>query len=295
MIDSTPIKMNSTKHDKTWCAGCTNFGLYESARQAFTELINESNGSLKKENFVVSAGIGCHGKVHDYFEMSSIYGLHGRDLAISFGIKIANPNLKVINFAGDGNTYEEGMEHFIHALRYNMDLTLVVHDNQLLSLTTGQATGTAWKGLKDRRAFGVLETPFNPVNIAISLGATFVARANVMDIADTKRIIKEAVKHKGFSFIEAVQPCVFFHDTRDFFTKNFYKTDEADKENKESALKKSQEWQYENKDGKIPYGILYQKTGTCFEESDPQLKTLLEKKQAWWQMERKTSIKKLLG
>ena len=139
-----------TVHDKTWCLGCTNFSLLESARQSFQELIDESKGALKKEDFVLCAGIGCHGKIHDYYEMSSIYGLHGRDLATAFGVKVGNPNLKVVSFSGDGNAFDEGMEHFVHAIRYNMDMTLIVHDNNLLSLTTGQPTATAWKGLRNR-------------------------------------------------------------------------------------------------------------------------------------------------
>lgn len=283
-----------TQHEKTWCAGCTNHSLLESSKRAFNDLINESNGTIKKEDFVLCTGIGCHGKMHDYFEMSSIYCLHGRDLATAFGLKVGNPNLQVVVFAGDGDAYDEGMEHFVHAMRYNMDMTLIVHDNQLLSLTTGQPTVTSWVGLKNRTAYGVLEKPFNPVHMAISLGAGFVARANSMDIADTQRIIKEAIKYRGFAFVEVTQPCIFFHDTREFFKKNFYKLDEAEKDNKEKALIKSLEWNYEFKDGKIPYGIFYQKERASFEEGEPQLKALLDGKKTWWEIERNTDVERLL-
>lgn len=283
-----------TKYDKTWCSGCVNFGLLESARNAFDELVRESKGRIKRENFVVCSGIGCHGKVSDYLELSSVYALHGRGLATAFGLKAGNPNLRVVVFAGDGDAYDEGVEHLVHAIRYNMDITLIVHYNNLLSLTTGQPSAVSWRGLKNRTAFGVLEEPLNPIAMAISLGASFVARANAMDLKDSKRIIKQAVKHRGFSFVEAVQPCIFFLDTREFFRRNLYKVDESFKGDRDRAMKRALEWNYENKEKKIPYGIFYKNKKPIFEDREPQLRNLLDKKIFWISVKRNLNIKRLL-
>ena len=131
----------------TWCPGCPNHMILESTRNA---LINLTKKGFKKENFAMTAGVGCHGKIFDYLNTSGLYGLHGRSIPTAIGIKMGNPNLKVLAFAGDGDTYSEGMEHFIHACRFNPDITLIVHDNQSFSLTTGQATPTSQKGFKTK-------------------------------------------------------------------------------------------------------------------------------------------------
>lgn len=280
--------------EKTWCPSCTNFMLLESVKRAIGELIKKGK---KQEDFAIVTGIGCHAKIYDYLNLAGVYGLHGRVLPTAFGIKIGNPNLSVIGFAGDGDMYAEGISHLVHASRYNSDMTLIVHDNQVFALTTGQASPTSQLGFKDRTAFGVLTRPLNPVRLALAAGACFVARINSMDIEHSSKIIEKAIQHKGFSFIEALQPCIVFHDVRELVRKNSYKLEEIkyDKTDIKRAMEKAGEFDYSfRKNLKIPFGIFYQEKRQTFEQSQPQLNALLEKKEVWWQVNRKPYLKKLL-
>src|SRR3989304_5486877 len=191
-----------TEEKITWCPGCPDHMILESSRRALLSLMDQG---YKRENFAMVAGIGCHGKIFDYLNISGVYGLHGRALPTAIGVKIGNPNLNVIVFAGDGDTYSEGMEHFIHTCRFNPDMTLIVNDNQSFSLTTGQATPTSQLGFKTKaEPLGEFNKPFNPILLALSAGATFIARCNARDLDHTQEIIEEAIKHKGFSFIEII-------------------------------------------------------------------------------------------
>src|SRR3989344_6617795 len=134
----------NTKEENTWCPGCPNFVILETVKKALAELTNE--GKIQIKDTAVVTGIGCHAKIFDYLNINSFYGLHGRVLPLALGIKLGNPNLTVLGFGGDGDTYAEGLEHFIHNCRYNADLTMLAHNNQVFSLTTGQFTPTTEKG-----------------------------------------------------------------------------------------------------------------------------------------------------
>ena len=161
---STPINPN-------WCPGCGNFPLWLSFKNAcVSENWNNSNTTLV-------AGIGCHGHLVNFTKLTSIEGLHGRPLPIATGIKIANSDLNVFVFTGDGDCFGEGGNHFIHAARRNHNLTVILHDNSLYALTTGQASPLSEHGKKTKSTpMGNPDQPFNPLALAISAGATFVAR-----------------------------------------------------------------------------------------------------------------------
>jgi 2-oxoglutarate ferredoxin oxidoreductase subunit beta len=260
-----------TNYGITWCPGCGNFAILESVKRTISDLVN--SGKYKKKDFAFVAGIGCHAKIYDYLDLSGIYGLHGRDLPTALGIKIGNPKLKVLVFAGDGDAYSEGMEHFIHAFRYNSDMTLIVHDNQSFSLTTGQATPTSQKGFKTKtEPFGELNEPLNPVKIALACGGTFIARCNPADMKNTTRILKKAINHKGFSYIEMMQRCVIFNREMINLPDRMYNIPDNKDYNK--ALKFVDEWDYNSKKGKIPVGIIYESRKPTFEEKWPQLKKI---------------------
>ena len=247
----------STKEKITWCPGCPNFAILESVKRAISDLINKEK--FKKTDFVLSTGIGCNSKIFDYLDLNGFYGLNGRAIPLAMGIKLANPNLKVLIFAGDGDTYSEGIEHFVHAFRYNTDMSLFVHDNQSFSLTTGQATPTSQKGFKTKvDPYGDLHEPLNPLKIALASGATFIARCNAMDIEHTKEIMKKAIKHKGFSYVEIMQKCLIFNTEMNDLDKIMYKIPDNPDYNK--AIQLTSEWDYNTKTGKIPLGILYQTT-----------------------------------
>lgn len=272
-------KLISTKEENTWCPGCQNFFLLESVKQALSNLI--ASGKYKQENFSMTTGIGCHAKIYDYLNISGIYGLHGRVLPTCLGMKLGNPNLTVLGFAGDGDTYAEGMGHFIHSCRYNADMTLIVHDNQSFSLTTGQATPTSQQGFKTKaEPLGEMNRPLNPVKLALAAGATFIARANAKNIKQTTEILEKAIKHKGFSFVEVIQDCLIFNVTANETDQLMY--DIPDNKDKAKAEKLAGEWDYNLQGGKIPIGVIYQAEGIpILGEEWPQLKELLDKKVGW--------------
>ncbi len=254
------VKANfNTKEEITWCPGCSNFMILEAVKRALASL------GLKKEEVVMTTGIGCHGKIFDYIDIGGVYGLHGRPIPVAIGIKLGNPKLKVLTFAGDGDTYNEGISHFIHACRYNSDITLIVHDNRAFSLTTGQATATSQEGYKTKvEPKGEFLKPLNPISLALSSGASFVARVNAKNIEHTSKVLEEAIRHKGFSYVEVLQDCLIFNLEINNLDKLMYKVENRD--NKERARKLAEEWNYDSKTGKIPIGIFYQEKRKTLEE-----------------------------
>jgi len=247
-----------TKTKPTWCPGCSNFLILESVSRAVQSLIKQG---WKKEEFVITTDIGCNSKIYDYLNLSGIYGLHGRSLATAVGVKLGNPKLNVIAFQGDGGAYDEGISHFIHACKRDNNVTLLVHDNQSFSLTTGQPTATTQEGYKSKASpSGFKEKPLNPIKLALASGTTFIARCNPFDVDDTARIIEAAVKHRGFSFVELMQKCLIFNTGINSLEKLMHKVN--DNNDEEKAYKLADEWDYNTaKTGhdKIPIGILYEK------------------------------------
>lgn len=272
-----------SKETNTWCPGCPNFGILASVKEALAELANEGKISAKDTSLV--AGIGCHGKIFDYVGLNGFNGLHGRVLPVCLGMKLGNPNLTVIGFGGDGDTFDEGVSHFVHACRYNADITMMVHTNQVFALTTGQATATTEKGFADGSTpLGQGEKPINAVLMALELGATFVARGYALQPALLKDLIKKAITHKGFAFLDILQPCIIYHKhSVPYLTKNIYKIDESHNiSDFNRALDLAREWDYSyEKDAKVPIGVLYETERSTFESQWPQLK------QPWHTLDRK--------
>lgn len=278
-----------SKYEISWCPGCTNFGILTASLQAIHELIEE--GKLDRKDVVITSGIGCAGKIGDYVNVNSFIGLHGRALPLGVGIKLGNPKLKVIVFQGDGDTYNEGLEHFISACKENSDVTLIVHNNQVFALTTGQHTFTTEPGYKSKSLGSeVFEKPLNPIALALISGATFVARGYALWIDHLKYIIKEAILHKGFSFIDVIQPCITFHNTRSYYESRMYKLEDVghDPTNFKAALEKAMEWDYVlREDSKIPIGIFYKTERACLEDG--------LKAKEWYKVNRDISIRKILS
>jgi len=278
-----------TKAQITWCPGCTNFGILTAVKKAIANLVNKK--VIKKENVVTVTGIGCHAKIYDYLNLNGYYSIHGRVLPTAIGIKLGNPELTVLGFGGDGDTYAEGTGHFIHACRYNVDVKMIVHNNQVFALTTGQATPTSETGFKGKSTpLGVFEKPLNPIAVALTCGATFVARGFAVDVEHLTMLIEEAIKHKGFAFIDVLQPCLTYHNTIPYLNERIYKLEDVKHDFKDfnRAMKKAMEWDYTlRKDAKIPIGIFYKVRRKTYEEFWPQLKV-------WWKKRRKININKLL-
>ena len=247
-----------TPKANTWCPGCGNFGILMAFKRAILEL------GLERNQVLLVSGIGCHGKMVDYVNINGFHGIHGRVLPIATGIKLVNPDLTVIGFSGDADCYDEGFEHFTHAMRRNVNITLIVHDNMVLGLTTGQATATSMKGFKTKSTpFGSITTPLNPIAHALVSNCTFVARGFAGDMVHLQKLMVEAMKHRGFAFIDVFQPCVTFNylNTYDWFKQRVYKLEEAghDLTHRGKALEKSFEW-----GDKIPTGIFYKEDRPTF-------------------------------
>ena len=169
MVD---IKDLDTGERPTWCPGCGNYVLLSTLKAVISEL------ELQPENVVVVSGIGCGSKMPHFIKTYGFEGLHGRILPVATGIKLANKNLTVIAVGGDGDGYGIGGNHFIHAARRNIDITYIVQNNSVYGLTKGQYSPTSQKGfVSPTSPFGAIDEPVNPVSLAISSGATYVARA----------------------------------------------------------------------------------------------------------------------
>ncbi len=192
--------------DIAWCPGCGDFGL----RTIMMEALEEAGLTQQKVCFV--SGIGQAAKAPQYYDTSYFNGLHGRALPAACGIAIANPGLKVIVESGDGDMYGEGGNHFLHTIRRNPDITLVVHDNMVYGLTKGQASPTTRKGMKTPiQTEGVHSEPLNPIALAITAGATYVARGSVGERDLTRKLIVDGLNHKGLALIDVFQSCVSFN------------------------------------------------------------------------------------
>ena len=258
------IKLD-TKAKNTWCPGCGNFGIMSALKNSFSSLAEKG---FKKENIVLVSGIGCGSKIVDYLNVNTFSALHGRPIASAQGIKLGNPELTVVASTGDGGAYNEGISHLIHAAKRNIDITVLVHDNRLFALTTGQFTATSPEGFKGRSTpEGSIEEPFDPLEMMLAAGATFIARGYVFKNDHLQGLIKRAINHKGFSFVEILQPCVTFFNTTNFYNERVYEMKGVPGSRKET-LAKIGEWDYENHDngGKIPLGVFHEIKKPTYEE-----------------------------
>lgn len=245
--------------DIAWCPGCGNFQIRDSIVAALREL------NIPPNKVVISSGIGQAAKMPQYINTNYFNGLHGRGLPVAVAIKSVNPELTVIAEGGDGDMYGEGGNHFIHNIRRNPDIVHIVHNNMVYGLTKGQASPTSpLDFVTPVQINGVRNTPFNPLAVALSLGATFVARAFSGDVEQTKEIIKAALNHKGYALVDIFHPCVTFNKVNNFqwFRKNtYYLEDDYDRTDFKAALDKSLNLE------KYALGVLYQDTNKkSFEE-----------------------------
>jgi len=238
----------NTNITPTWCPGCGNFGILMALKSALTKL------AIPNHDTAIVYGVGCHGNMRDWMHVYGVEGLHGRALPVAQGIKLANSKLTVIAETGDGDCIGEGGNHFIHTSKRNPNITVIVHDNQVYGLTTGQASPTAQKKLVTKSTpSGVVEPPLLPVSLALVAGATFVSRGFAGDVPGLTDILMKAIEHKGFSVVDVLQPCVTFNKAYSYqwYRDHIYTIDPIATRSK--ALEKAMEW-----GEKIPTGIFYE-------------------------------------
>lgn len=236
--------------DIAWCPGCGNFGIRKALIQALNEL------EIDPLNTVLTSGIGQAAKMPQYINSHFFNGLHGRGLPLAAAIKSVNPELTVIAEGGDGDMYGEGGNHFIHNIRRNMDITHLVHNNMIYGLTKGQGSPTSLQGMKTNvQVSGVINEPFNPIAVSLSLGATFIARAFSGNIEQLKDIIKAALTHKGYSLIDIFQPCVTFNKLNSY---KWYKDNTYDIPASHDKTDINAAFSLSLKKDKYPIGIIYE-------------------------------------
>lgn len=239
--------------ETAWCPGCGNFGIIRSLSGALQEL------GLQEKKVLYVSGIGQAGKTPHYIKGNVLNTLHGRTLPTATGAKLANHELTVFAIGGDGDGYAEGGNHFLHAVRKNVDITYLVHDNQVFGLTKGQASPRSDQGMvTGTTPSGVAMEAFNPLATAITLNGGFVARSYAGDQEHLTRTIKAAVEHKGFALVDILQPCATFNkiNTYQFYRSRVYDLDEEasyDRTDRAAAWARSWEW-----GDRIPIGVFYQ-------------------------------------
>jgi len=248
-----------------WCPGCGNFGILSAVRRALVDL------NLEPWQVLLVSDIGQAGKLPHYARGNVFNSLHGRAVPPALGAKIANPDLKVLVFAGDGGAYGEGLNHFVHAVRRNHDVTYLVHDNQVYALTKGQASPTSDPGFVTKTTPEGAPPAINPLVLALAVGASFVARGFAGDIDHLAGLIKAGIQHRGFSLIDILQPCVSFNhkNTFQWYRERVFKLDESNHNpvNRNAALIRAQEW-----GDKIPIGIIYREERPAYEDGLPALR-----------------------
>ena len=235
--------------DVAWCPGCGNHMLHKAVKGALDEL------GIDPGKLVMVSGIGQAAKAPQYMNVNMFNGLHGRALPAAFGIRLSNRELVVVVESGDGDMYGEGGNHFLHAIRRNFDVTVIVHDNMVYGLTKGQASPTTQQCMKTPvQVGGVILEPFNPLAVAIALDAPFVARAYAGDVEQTRSVIKEAISFKGFALVDVFQPCVVFNklNTWQWFKENTCSIPaDHDPADRMAAMKLA------TASGKFPLGVFY--------------------------------------
>jgi len=284
MIDSQPSSLEFTGYTPTWCAGCGNWGIGKAIELALKKQ------ELTPDSVAMLFDIGCSGNMNDFINAYAMHTLHGRALATAVGVKTANHHLPVLVTGGDGALYGEGGNHFLHACRGNHDLTVVVHDNSVYGLTTGQVSPTAQKGSKSRSTpGGIIERPVNPLLLALTQGATFVAQGFTAQLPQLAELIKAGMQHKGLSVINVLQPCVTFNKTNTYayYIKNSYALPaDHDTSSFAAALEQAQATFAE----RFPLGILYQTERPTYQDELSQIS-----EQALVKRDRFEDFAKLLG
>jgi len=252
-----------TDAQNTWCPGCGNFSIQHTLKNVLMEMELEGR-SL--DDVVLVSGIGCHAKIADYLNINSFYALHGRTIPVATGIKLGNPRLTVICCTGDGDSYAEGLDHLIFAAKRNIDITVIVHNNRVYGLTTGQYTPTSPLGFKGKSTpSGTAEYPLNPLELMLASGATWVARGYTKKMDLLKKLVVEGIAHKGFSFIDVLQICATFFPAADYYSPRVYELSGHDPTDFESACIKAREWDY-NSDARIALGTFFTRSLTCFDD-----------------------------
>lgn len=251
-------------YETAWCPGCGNFALLEGVKKGLVA------AGLEPHNVLFVSGIGQAAKAPHYLNANVFDGLHGRALPAATGAKLANPRLTVIAESGDGCSYGEGGNHFLAAIRRNIDITLIVHDNQIYGLTKGQASPTSGEGhVTKAQPSGVMLERFDPMTVAVAMRAGFVARSFTGMVDHLAQMVQRAIEHPGFALVDVLQPCVSFNKVNNFawYKKRVYELPaDHDPHDWSAAMERAGEW-----GERIPVGVIYTNDRPAFETRVPAL------------------------
>lgn len=250
-----------------WCPGCGNWSIRNGIMRALAQ------AGLEPHEVLLVSGIGQASKLPDYLATNALTTLHGRPIPIAQGAHLANHEMKVIVHAGDGDTFGLGGNHYLHMMRRNADVTLMVHDNLVYGLTKGQYSPTSPKGFTSKTSpapVGAIELPVNPLTLAMGNYATFVARTFAGDIPHMIDMMVQAIEHRGAALLDILQPCVVFNPgySFDFYRPRVYKLDEEghDPTDFQAAWARANEW-----GDRIPIGVFYREERPTYEDQVPAL------------------------
>jgi 2-oxoglutarate ferredoxin oxidoreductase subunit beta len=256
------------KERPTWCPGCGNHAILNGIKMALAEQ------NIAPHEILIITGIGCGSKLPHYMKVNGFHTLHGRSLAVATGVRLVNPDLPVMTVHGDGDGYGEGLSHFLNAVRRNVNIVDVVQDNRIYGLTKGQYSPTSEQGKRTPTSpEGSIDRPVEPLPMAITAGATFVARGYSGELRHLAWLIGQALEHPGYALVDVLQPCVTFNRSYayDFYAERVYKLDDEegyDPSDRTAAWEKAHEW-----GDRIPIGILYKgEPLPTYEEQIPALK-----------------------
>lgn len=244
----------------TWCKGCGLFGVFEALKRAAAAL------DLEPEDMSIVTGIGCHGRLNNYFRAYGFHGLHGRAIPVATGIKLVNPALQVVAVSGDGDAYSIGLGHFLHALRKNVGLTYVVVDNRIYALTQGQASPTTEFGAVTLSTpFGSRDFPIDGPSLALAAGGTFIARGFSGEVPRLASLIERGMKHDGFALVDILSPCVTHNkkNSYDWYRKHIVHVEDIPGYN---SGDKAAAWGVLSDPRKIAVGLIYEEAKPSFEE-----------------------------
>ncbi len=242
----------------TWCPGCGDYGIWNSLKRALPQ------AGLEPHEVIVVTGIGCGSKVPDYMHVTGLQGLHGRTLALATGVRLANHGLKLVCVHGDGDAYGIGGNHMLHAARRNLAMVDIVQNNHVYGLTKGQYSPTSKLGFRTSTSpEGALDRAMSPLGLALSQGATFVARGFALEVAHLSELIVAALGHRGYALIDVLQPCVTYNKGMDYdyWRERVYRVEDEghDASDRVAAMRKA--WEYPSSSGKdserVPLGIIY--------------------------------------
>ena len=250
-----------------WCPGCGNFAILRAVKESLLSL------QIEPHRLLFVSGIGQGPKLPHYTRGNVFNGLHGRTLPAATGAKLANHELTIIGIDGDGGAYGEGLNHLLAAMRRNIDITYLAHNNQVYGLTKGQASPTSDTGFVTKTTpLGAIQS-LNPLALALASNVSFLARGFAGDVEHLSGLIKAGIEHHGFSLVDILQPCVSFnrHNTFQWYRERVYKVEEEghNPADKAAALVKAQEW-----GDRIPTGIIYRQPRPTYEDQIPALKRM---------------------